>query len=405
MMMPTYRFLPILIVLIIICHHLLEYNNDEVVIVNVDAWLPTVSPSSKLQMGRRQMMIQTQHNRRMQQFFLSSTPNSNKNNSEEWSDFDDLGYIIGDSSSNNDQMIENESTNTNQRSQPYIPLKDDIVDTNDVTSDIATIDFAMLLQQKQERQQPNNDNNSNNILYMDYTAIQTRQFVLGNDIALSNYVGTMGFQEVTDWEYYYNEDEDDDETSNSNVLNKKVPSRRQVVQPNPFDSSKYVFTFLFVFYFYHGLEYSLIMFSLSATHEIKFYYFFFIIPFRRPRRTRTSSGSIVRIFRGEFVGTLGGILSSQGLDRRILIKEFSDTDLALSLVRSELQTVGRLQSNLMFPSVKIDEAKEQGIEWIRTASARRTTNDLRKDSANVVSLIKSLATAPYVGILGMSSTS
>jgi hypothetical protein len=91
-------------------------------------------------------------------------------------------------------------------------------------------------------------------------------------------------------------------------------------------------------------------------------------------------------------------LSSQGLDRRVLIKEFSDNDLALSLVRSELQSIGRLQSNLMFPSMD-EAAKLNGIDWLRTAMARRST-DLRKDSANVVSLMKALATAPYVGILG-----
>lgn len=118
----------------------------------------------------------------------------------------------------------------------------------------------------------------------------------------------------------------------------------------------------------------------------------------RPRRTRTSSGSIVRIFRGEFVGTVGGTLSSQGLDRRILIKEFSDSDLAMSLVKSELQSIGRLQSNLMFPSID-ESAKMNGIEWIRTAMARRST-DLRKDCANVAALLKALAGAPYVGILG-----
>ena len=118
----------------------------------------------------------------------------------------------------------------------------------------------------------------------------------------------------------------------------------------------------------------------------------------RPRRTRTSSGSIVRIFRGEFVGTLGGTLSSQGLDRRILIKEFSDSDLAMSLVKSELQSIGRLQSKLLFPFMD-ETAKMNGIDWIRTAIARRSTG-LRKDCANVASILKALEKAPYVGILG-----
>jgi hypothetical protein len=121
----------------------------------------------------------------------------------------------------------------------------------------------------------------------------------------------------------------------------------------------------------------------------------------RPRRTRTSSGSIVRIFRGEFIGTVGGSLSSQGCDRRVLIKEFSDSELALSLVQSELQSLSRLQSKLMFPAMD-ENAKVAGIDWIRSALSRRTT-DLRKDSTNVVSLIKALANAPFVGILGKCS--
>jgi hypothetical protein len=58
----------------------------------------------------------------------------------------------------------------------------------------------------------------------DLSAIQTRQFSLGEDLVLADFVGKMGFDEVTDWEYYY-ENEDD-------------PTDRKVVQPNPFDSSK-----------------------------------------------------------------------------------------------------------------------------------------------------------------------
>jgi hypothetical protein len=96
---------------------------------------------------------------------------------------------------------------------------------------------------------------------------------------------------------------------------------------------------------------------------------------------------------------LGGTLSSVGLDRRILIKEYTDSDLALSLVRSELQCIGRLQSRLLFPTMD-ETAKKNGIDWINTACARRA-RDLRQDSANVVTLVKALANAPYVGILGM----
>jgi hypothetical protein len=58
----------------------------------------------------------------------------------------------------------------------------------------------------------------------DLSAIQTRQFYLGEDLVLADFVGNMGFDEVTDWEYYYENEED--------------PTDRNVVQPNPFDSEK-----------------------------------------------------------------------------------------------------------------------------------------------------------------------
>jgi hypothetical protein len=58
---------------------------------------------------------------------------------------------------------------------------------------------------------------------IDLTGIQTRQFSLGSDFILSNFVGEAGFEEVTDWEYYYPGEED--------------PNERLVVQPNPFDKS------------------------------------------------------------------------------------------------------------------------------------------------------------------------
>lgn len=114
---------------------------------------------------------------------------------------------------------------------------------------------------------------------------------------------------------------------------------------------------------------------------------------RRPRRTRTSSGSVVRIFRGEFVAQLGGTLSAQGLDRRVLVKEFTG-NLALALARAELESLGRLQSDLM---AKVDDSAKRG-EWIRTAASRSV--QLRQDNANVAKLVKSLASAPFLGILG-----
>jgi hypothetical protein len=104
----------------------------------------------------------------------STDPNS------EWSDFDDLGY----------SSSETEFSSSSSLSQEQI---------------------SSFQQQLQERSKT------------DLTAIRTRQFRLGRDLILSDYVGNMGFDEVTDWQYYYPDDEDDE---------------RQVVQPNPLDPSK-----------------------------------------------------------------------------------------------------------------------------------------------------------------------
>lgn len=169
----------------------------------------------------------------------------------------------------------------------------------------------------------------------DLTGTQTRQFLLGQDLILSDFVGNMGFDEVTDWEYY--------------EVNEEDPSDRRVVQPNPFDASK-------------------------------------------PKRTRKSSGSVVRVFRGQFVGRLGGSLSSRGLDNRILVKEFSG-ELALKLARYELLSIGKLQSDLL--------AKDDDVasgDWIQAASSRSVL--ARKDDRYVGNLLQALKKAPFLGILG-----
>jgi hypothetical protein len=173
---------------------------------------------------------------------------------------------------------------------------------------------------------------------VDLSACTSRQFSLGQDLVLSAYVGNMGFDEVTDWEYYYPNEED--------------PSDRQVVQPNPFDPAK-------------------------------------------PKRTRTSSGSVVRLFRGEFVGHLGGTISAQGLDRRVLVKEFTGT-LALKLAQSELEAAGKLQSDLLS---KVDSAVKG--EWIRAGNARHAGSVMaRKDNANLSQLVKLLSQSNCLGIFG-----
>lgn len=171
----------------------------------------------------------------------------------------------------------------------------------------------------------------------DLSGVQTRQFSLGPDLVLSTFLGNMGFEEVTDWEYYLQDEED--------------PLNRQVVQPGLFDSSK-------------------------------------------PKRTRKASGSVVRLFRGEFVGQLGGMLGSMGLDRRLLVKEYFG-DLALQLASSELAAVGRLQTGLV--QRKGDDSAKNG-DWIATAASRAVNG--RSDNSHVASLLQWLQSEPFVGILG-----
>ncbi|VEU40927.1 unnamed protein product [Pseudo-nitzschia multistriata] len=170
---------------------------------------------------------------------------------------------------------------------------------------------------------------------LDITGVQTRLFSLGEDLIINDFVGNMGFEEVTDWEYYY-ESEDD-------------PTDRKVVSPNPFDASK-------------------------------------------PKRTRTSSGSVVRVFRGELIGRLGASIRSRGLDQRILIKEYSGK-FALELAKRDQQTVGKLQSKLMENK---KDASDGG--WIQSASSRSVLG--RTDDKHVGDLLQELRTAPYLGILG-----
>ena len=102
------------------------------------------------------------------------------------------------------------------------------------------------------------------------------------------------------------------------------------------------------------------------------------------------------MFRGEFVGRLGGTLRSMGLDNRVLVKEFTG-EMALQLARYEMLSVGKLQSELI---ADIENAAD-GV-WIQMASSRTATG--RSDDNNVCELVKRLSTArkpaPYLGILG-----
>lgn len=182
------------------------------------------------------------------------------------------------------------------------------------------------------------------VIMTDLSGSSQRQFNLGYDIILSDFAGSMGFDEVVDWEYFDNPGEE----------------KRNVVQPPPFDPTK-------------------------------------------PKRTRSSSGSVVRIFRGELAGRLGSTIRARGLDRRVLVKEFSG-EKAVELAKAELKSIAKLQSALC---AERNEDAKRG-DWATSAAKRYTAGQVKgstgEDDVNVIKLLELLGNAkseaPYVGILG-----
>lgn len=100
---------------------------------------------------------------------------------------------------------------------------------------------------------------------IDLTGALSREFSLGRDLLLSDYAGSLGFDQVTDWQYYTTD---------------LATGKREDRAANPFDPNQ-------------------------------------------PSRTRSRSGRVVRLFRGEFTGRIGNLLRSRGLDSRVILKEFA----------------------------------------------------------------------------------
>lgn len=178
----------------------------------------------------------------------------------------------------------------------------------------------------------------------DYSGCSIRQFNLGYDIILSDYVGSLGFEEVTDWEYYQ-----------PSLVN----NERRIVDPPPFDPSQ-------------------------------------------PKRTREKSGSVVRIFRGEFSGRLGSTIRSFGMDSRVILKEFTG-DSALALAKTELESLAKMQSQLCS---MLDDGARNG-EWYSSASSRylngRVNGVTKEDDENLLKWIKLVNTSkdiPYTATYG-----
>lgn len=210
-----------------------------------------------------------------------------------------------------------------------VPMDNDPLDYDD--DEFFDDEDAQLFAQITEKQQT------------DLSGSSLRQFNLGYDLVISDFVGSLGFEEIVDWEYYQ-----------PSLVN----NERNIVEPPPFDPNA-------------------------------------------PKRTREKSGSIVRIFRGELSGRLGSMARSKGLDIRVMLKEFSGES-AISLARAELQTLSKIQSNFC---AELDEGARNG-DWASSASMRyiegRVNGNTKTDDQNLMKWMEIMSTknVPYVGVLG-----
>eukprot|EP00577_Skeletonema_sp_RCC1716_P032863 CAMPEP_0113387218 /NCGR_PEP_ID=MMETSP0013_2-20120614/8419_1 /TAXON_ID=2843 ORGANISM="Skeletonema costatum, Strain 1716" /NCGR_SAMPLE_ID=MMETSP0013_2 /ASSEMBLY_ACC=CAM_ASM_000158 /LENGTH=213 /DNA_ID=CAMNT_0000270099 /DNA_START=118 /DNA_END=756 /DNA_ORIENTATION=- /assembly_acc=CAM_ASM_000158 len=173
---------------------------------------------------------------------LQGSSDNNNNNEDDSVEifYDDFGGTIGDVVSTSSSELSSSlsaaalQTNIEQQQEEELP------EFNDTTE-----------QQKQDSKElisiplpkSSTDTSKN-----DLTGALSREFTLGRDLLLSDYAGSLGFDQVTDWQYYTTD---------------LATGQREDKAANPFDPNQ-------------------------------------------PSRTRSKSGSVVRIFRGEFTGRIGG---------------------------------------------------------------------------------------------------
>ena len=298
------------------------------------------------------------------QIMSSSNNNNNNNNNnddEDGEENDDEIFFYDDFSG---QSIGEVVGNNNN---PLLEQQQDDKKVVDVVED----DALLLLPDFDDEDTKMNDNNSSrevisiplpkqkiSTINDDMTGSTIREFSFGPDVLLSNYAGSLGFDKVTDWQYY---------TTN------EYTGEKQSVNPRPLDPTQ-------------------------------------------PTRTRSSSGSVVRLFRGELGGLLGSKLRSRGLDGRVWIKEYSGTE-ALQLAQCEKRGLGKLQSSWLKQHLqqqkgtsntnnKLMLQQMQDGEWIHEAQ-RRYVNGLtdtptNKDDENLITLLElvSKQRAPFASLLG-----
>ena len=201
---------------------------------------------------------------------MSSSNNNNSDNEKENDDDDEIffyddfsGQSIGEvvvTNNNDAKEVVVEDTTSSLLPLPDFDDDDEDDDKNKSTREVISIPLPKPI----------------STISNDMTGSTIREFSFGPDVLLSDYAGSLGFDKVTDWQYY---------TTN------EYTGEKQSVNPRPLDPTQ-------------------------------------------PTRTRSSSGSVVRLFRGELGGLLGGKLRSRGLDVRVWIKEYSGKE-ALQLAQTE----------------------------------------------------------------------
>ncbi|KAL7507431.1 hypothetical protein ACHAXN_004617 [Cyclotella atomus] len=273
--------------------------------------------------------------------------------------FDDFADVVGDSFSSSSSQLQLPS-----RPLPDFDEGDSSSSAAATSSQTAITSTAIATNTKQAVISGNS---------YDLTGATVRQFSLGPDILLSDYVGSLGFDQVTDWQYYL---ESVDEEGNVDPYQERIEVQAPFMDPS------------------------------------------------RPARTRSKSGSVVRIFRGEFRGKLGGMLRSNGMDNRVLIKEYSPD--SLDLASNEKEGIGRIMSHwlenvllantgskssgssagsgTLQPTDLLEEL--QTGDWIEAASSRYTDSitdtPTKADDQHLYTLLSTLTKykAPFTSLLG-----
>mmetsp|Transcript_12580 Transcript_12580/g.18692 ORF Transcript_12580/g.18692 Transcript_12580/m.18692 type:complete len:648 (-) Transcript_12580:92-2035(-) len=301
---------------------------------------------------------QTTHTRSCGVSTILHGSSSDDNNNNEDDDsveifYDDFGGTIGDvvstSSSDISSSLSAAALQTNIEQQQE---EEELPEFNDTTEQQPKQDSRELISIPLPKSSTDTSKN-------DLTGALSREFTLGRDLLLSDYAGSLGFDQVTDWQYYTTD---------------LATGQREDKAANPFDPNQ-------------------------------------------PSRTRSKSGSVVRIFRGEFTGRIGGILRSRGLDTRVLLKEFAVEDdddvMLLNLASDEQRSLAKIQSSwlqgyCMSATNNAQQMLEQleGGEW-REAAQRRYVDGLTdtpttKDDEHLATMLEctSKKKAPFTSILG-----